>query len=87
MEYRLYEEKTDNDMIFIERNKALSRDMTGQKPDVLETALGAKSNRIVKKALTEVVPAYHTPEEKRAAAGMASGDYPEHRTGKNCKQI
>ena len=69
---KLYEEllikteeldKTDNDMIFVERDKPLSRDEIEEKLDVLRKALQSHSNRVVRKALMEVVPTYHTPEE------------------------
>ena len=69
---KLYEEllikteeldKTDNDMIFVERDKPLSPEEISRKLEVLRGALKSKSNRVVKKALMEVVPTYHTPEE------------------------
>ena len=69
---KLYEEllikteeldKTDNDMIFVERDKPLSEDEIKAKLEILKTALQSNSNRVVKKALMQVVPTYHTPEE------------------------
>lgn len=69
---KLYEEllikteeldKTDNNMIFIERDKPLSKIVVDQKLDELKTALASNSNRIVKLALMSVVPTYRTPEE------------------------
>ena len=69
---KLYEEllikteeldKTGNSMIFIERDKPLTPEVIRQKLDILRTALQTDSNRVVKKALMEVVPTYHTPEE------------------------
>lgn len=69
---KLYEEllikteeldKTENNMIFVERDKALSAEEIDAKLDVLRAALETQSNRAVKKALMEVVPTYHTPEE------------------------
>ena len=69
---KLYEEllikteeldKTDNSMIFIERDKALSKDQIDEKLKILQQALQTESNRKVKAALMEVVPTYHTPEE------------------------
>ena len=69
---KLYEElliktetldKTDNDMIFVERDKPLGKDEIARKLDVLRTALKTQSNSTVKKALMEVIPEYHTPEE------------------------
>ena len=86
---KLYEEllikseelgKTDNDMIFVERDHPLSAEEIQQKLDILKAALETQSNRIVKQALMDVVPTYHTPEEvnekaiqaeeMRAAAGQ-----------------
>lgn len=69
---KLYEEllikteeldKTDNDMIFVERDKPLSETEISDKLRTLRTALQSNSNRVVKKALMEVVPTYRSPEE------------------------
>ncbi len=69
---KLYEEllikteeldKTDNNMIFVERDKPLSTEEIAEKLKVLKDALRTGSNRMVKQALMEVVPTYHTPEE------------------------
>ena len=69
---KLYEEllikteeldKTDNFMIFIERDKPYARAVIEEKLDKLRDALRSHSNRVVKKALMEVVPTYRTPEE------------------------
>lgn len=69
---KLYEEllikteeldKTDNNMIFVERDKPLSWEKIEHKLEILKEAVGTQSNRVVKKALMQVVPTYHTPEE------------------------
>lgn len=69
---KLYEEllikteemdKTDSDMIFVERDKPLSEIEVARKLDDLKAALASKSNRTVKLALMSVVPTYRTPEE------------------------
>ena len=69
---KLYEEllikteeldKTDNFMIFIERDKPLSQEAIEEKLNKLEHAIESHSNRVVKKALMDVVPTYRTPEE------------------------
>lgn len=69
---KLYEEllirteemdKTENDLIFIERDKPLSEEQILDKLDILREALSTGSNSIVKEALMRVVPTYHTPEE------------------------
>ena len=69
---KLYEEllikteeldKTDNRMIFVERDKPLSREKIDEKLATLKVAMDSKSNRVVKQALMSVVPTYRTPEE------------------------
>ncbi len=69
---KLYEEllirteemdKTENDLIFIERDKPLSQGEIQKKLDILKEALASGHNTEVKKALMKVVPTYHTPEE------------------------
>jgi FlaA1/EpsC-like NDP-sugar epimerase len=69
---KLYEEllikteeldKTDNDMIFVERDNPLSEEAIKDKLDILREALKSNSNRVVKQALMQTVPTYRTPEE------------------------
>lgn len=69
---KLYEEllirseemdKTENDLIFIERDKPLSEEQIRGKLDILREALTTGHNSAVKEALMKVVPTYHTPEE------------------------
>ena len=69
---KLYEEllikteqldKTDNDMIFVERDTPLAKEAIAAKLDLLRRALATQSNRAVREALMEAVPTYHTPEE------------------------
>ena len=69
---KLYEEllirteemdKTENDLIFIERDKPLSQEEIQEKLDALKVALGTGHNSEVKAVLMRVVPTYHTPEE------------------------
>ncbi|QTE71037.1 polysaccharide biosynthesis protein [Clostridiales bacterium FE2011] len=69
---KLYEEllikteemdKTENDLIFIERDKPLSQEQIQKKLDILKEALATGHNTTVKEALMKVVPTYHTPEE------------------------
>ena len=78
---KLYEEllirteemdKTENDLIFIERDRPLSEDQIEEKLDILRNAMVIGGNREVKKALMQVIPTFHTPEEvneKAAGAG------------------
>lgn len=69
---KLYEEllirteemdKTENDLIFIERDKPLSEEAIREKLDILKAALATGHNHVVKEALMKVVPTYHRPEE------------------------
>ena len=69
---KLYEEllirteemdKTENDLIFIERDKPLSEEEIQEKLDILKEALATGHNTAVKEALMSVVPTYHSPEE------------------------
>lgn len=74
---KLYEElliktedldKTDNSMIFIERDKPLTAGEIAEKLEILRAAVNSENNDIVKAALMQVVPTYHTPEEVNADA-------------------
>ena len=69
---KLYEEllikteeldSTENNMIFVERDTPISGEMIEHKLKKLRIALRTQSNRIVKRALMDVVPTYHTAEE------------------------
>ena len=77
---KLYEEllikteeldKTDNDMIFIERDKPLSREEIDAKLEILREALKTEDNETVRQALKEAVPAYRSPEEVNENASEA----------------
>ncbi len=69
---KLYEEllikteeldKTGNEKIFVERDRPLPAAQIRENLDLLRAALATQSNRAVKRALMDVVPTYHTPEE------------------------
>ena len=69
---KLYEEllirteeldKTDNELIFIERDKRLEQGQVERKLDLLREAVATGSNHLVREALMKVVPTYHCPEE------------------------
>ena len=69
---KLYEEllirteemdKTDNDLIFIERDKRLEQAQVRHKLDILREAVATGSNHLVREALMKAVPTYHSPEE------------------------
>lgn len=77
---KLYEEllvkteeldKTDNELIFVERDKALTRSEVEQKIQLLKAALESGSAEEVRKALMQVVPTYHDPDEVNRAAEQA----------------
>ena len=56
-------EKTDNDMIFIEREDAVSMDELGKKLRILRTDCDADEDDGVREALRKVVPTFRRPEE------------------------
>lgn len=69
---KLYEEllvkteeldKTDNSMIFIERDNALSKEEIYKKIDVLRDACNTGDDLIAKEALRSVVPTFKRPED------------------------
>ena len=73
---KLYEEllikneeldKTENSMIFIERDRPLSREEVDEKMKILKDAVSEAKDElesdIVKAAMKKVVPTYHDPEE------------------------
>ncbi len=77
---KLYEEllikseqldKTNNDMIYIERDRPIVSEDVEAKLTVLRDALATNSNRIVKEALLKVIPTYHLPEEVNRHAAEA----------------
>ncbi|MDE6025289.1 MAG: polysaccharide biosynthesis protein [Lachnospiraceae bacterium] len=74
---KLYEEllmkteeldKTENEMIFIERDKPLSRDEVDNKLAILLQAVEEEGYNVIVQAIKDTVPTYHSPEEvnKRA---------------------
>ena len=77
---KLYEEllikteeldRTDNDMIFVERDEPLPAPVVSEKLEVLRRALETNDDQKVKAALKRVVPTYHSPESVNAAAEQA----------------
>ena len=78
---KLYEEllikteeldKTENRMIFVERDKPLGREEIEAKLSVLRKALETENNDAVRAALKRVVPTYHSPEAVNSEAIHAS---------------
>ncbi len=81
---KLYEElliktealdKTENNLIFIERDRAISRKEVEDKLKVLRNVLADAKTEIdsckVKRAMKEVVPTYHDPEEVNCNADQS----------------
>ena len=69
---KLYEEllmkteeldKTDNDMIFIERDKKLSREEVDQKLDLVRQAIRTENQAAVLDVIRKTVPTFRDPEE------------------------
>ena len=74
---KLYEEllikteeldKTDSNMIFVERDKPLSRAAIEEKLALLRQALATEDDEAVRRALKQVVPTYQAPERVNARA-------------------
>lgn len=77
---KLYEElmiqtetldKTENSMIFIERDKPLPMEMIKEKLAALRFALATEDEEVVKNALKKVVPTFRNPEEVNRVAAEA----------------
>ena len=72
-------EKTENSQIFIERQPAVSPRELEQKLAVLTEALAENDPGAIRRALHQVVPTFHEPEEVNApreeAAGTPERDY------------
>ena len=66
-------EKTDNDMIFIEREEAVTMDELEKKLSVLRTACDADEDDGVREALRTVVPTFRRPEEVNKEAETLEG--------------
>lgn len=65
-------EKTDNDMIFIEREEAITMNELTMKLKVLRMACDADEDDGVKEALRKVVPTFRRPEEVNREASEAT---------------
>ena len=62
--------KTDNSLIFIEKDAPLPKEELEQRLHILETACESGSDDAVRRALKQVVPTYRSPEEVNANAGQ-----------------
>ena len=77
---KLYEElliksetldKTDNKLVFIEKDEPISMKELGQRLQLLREALANNSDEAVREAMHKVVPTYKTPEEVNFRAGLS----------------
>ena len=77
---KLYEEllvkteeldKTENELIYIERDKTLTREEIAEKLAVLRAAVATDSNDAVRRAMMQVVPTFRAPQEVNRKAEEA----------------
>ena len=78
---KLYEEllvksetlrKTDNDLIFIEKDEPISMEDLQQRLEILREAIRSNDDETVRAAMRKVVPTYKTPEEVNCKAAEAA---------------
>lgn len=78
---KLYEEllvksetlrKTDNDLIFIEKDEPISMEDLQERLDILRAAIRSNDDETVRAAMRKVVPTYKTPEEVNCKAAQAA---------------
>ena len=78
---KLYEEllvksetlhKTDNDLIFIEKDEPISMEDLTNRLQLLREALASNDDEAVRAAMKKVVPTYRTPEEVNCKAEQAA---------------
>lgn len=77
---KLYEEllvksetlrKTDNDLIFIEKDEPISMEDLQERLEILREAIRSNDDETVRAAMRKVVPTYKTPEEVNCRAAQA----------------
>ena len=78
--------KTDNSMIFIERDEALDRSAIEDKLNILREALKTEDDNEIRKALKAVVPTYHSPNFVNKAA-LENGVYEDAARGYKGEKI
>ena len=78
---KLYEEllvksetlrKTDNDLIFIEKDEPISMEDLQKRLEILREAIRSNDDETVRAAMRKVVPTYKTPEEVNCKAAEAA---------------
>ena len=65
-------DKTENSLIFIEKDTPLPREELERRLEILKNAVDTGSNEAVRRALKQVVPTYRSPEEVNARAEQAA---------------
>ena len=77
---KLYEEllikdeklsKTKNRLIFVEKDRRMTRSEIQEKLELLQSALRTKDDEVMRRALKNIVPTFHAPEEVNAKAIQA----------------
>ena len=64
--------KTDNDLIFIEKDEPISMEDLQTRLEVLREAIRSNDDETVRAAMRKVVPTYKTPEEVNCKAAEAA---------------
>lgn len=63
-------DKTDNDLIFVERDRPKGDEKIQHKLDLLREAVGTRDDAEVRQALKRAVSTFHEPDEVNAVAGV-----------------
>ena len=64
--------KTDNDLIFIEKDEPISMEDLQTRLEILREAIRSNDDETVRAAMRKVVPTYKTPEEVNCKAAEAA---------------
>ena len=64
----IFNRKTENRLIFIERDEPIGPEVLAEKLAILRAAVSGEDNARAKAALHEVVPTFHRPEEVNRTA-------------------
>ena len=64
--------KTDNDLIFIEKDEPISMENLHKRLEILREAIRSNDDETVRSAMRKVVPTYKTPEEVNCRAAEAA---------------
>lgn len=64
-------DKTDNKLVFIEKDEPISMEELEQRLQILRKAMASNDDETVRVAMHKVVPTYKTPEEVNCKAGLS----------------